>query len=76
MKKFSLLLMSLLVIAGCGYTTGSLLPERIKTINIRPFRNKIELTDELALDQYRFRTYRVHLETDITKEVKFRQAGI
>ncbi len=69
MKKFSFLLMLPLVIAGCGYTTGSLLPEHIETIHIQPFRNKIELTDELALDQYRFRTYRADLEIDITKEV-------
>ena len=58
-----------ILIAGCGYTTGSLLPSHIKAIHIQPFRNKIELTEELALEQYRFRTYRSHLETDITKEV-------
>ena len=55
--------------AGCGYTTGSLLPEHLKTIYIQPFRNKIELTEELTPEQYRFRTYTPHLETDITKEV-------
>ncbi len=57
------------IISGCGYTTGSLLPAHIKTIHIRPFRNRIELTEELSFDEYRFRSYRVHLETDITKEV-------
>ena len=54
---------------GCGYTTGSLLPSHIKQIYIYPFRNRIELTAELTPDQYRFRSYRPNLETDITKEV-------
>ena len=71
MKKtnFIFLLLLTAVTAGCGYTTGSLLPTHIKTIYIQPFRNKIELTKELAPEQYRLRTYRAHLETDITKEV-------
>lgn len=56
-------------ICGCGYTTGSLLPSDLKTIYIQPFRNKIELTEELTHDEYRFRTYRAQLETDITREV-------
>ena len=64
---FSLLI--IVVISGCGYSTGSLLPSHIKTIHIRPLRNKIELTGELSPDEYRFRSYRAHLETDITKEL-------
>lgn len=64
-----LLLLIAAVIAGCGYTTGSLLPSHIKLIYIKPFRNRIELTEELSPEQYRFRTYRPNLETDITKEV-------
>ena len=63
------LLLAAAFISGCGYTTGSLLPEHLKTICIQPFRNKIELTDQLASDEYRFRSYRAHLETDITKEL-------
>ncbi len=69
MNRVIFLLLIALIIAGCGYTTGSLLPEHLKTICIQPFRNKIELTDELTPEQYRFRTYSPHLETDITKEV-------
>jgi len=68
MKRIIFLLFTA-VISGCGYTTGSLLPAHIQTIHIRPFRNKIELTRELPHDEYRFRSYRTHLETDITKEV-------
>ena len=67
--KFILLLLSVSTMAGCGYTTGSLLPTHLKTIYVEPFRNKIELTEELSPEQYRFRTYTPHLETDITKEV-------
>ena len=63
------MLLVLVFIAGCGYTTGSLLPAHLETIYIEPFRNKIELTEELTPEQYRFRTYRPNLETDITKEV-------
>ena len=40
MKKFSFLLMLAVLIAGCGYTTGSLLPGHIKAIHIQHFRNK------------------------------------
>ena len=69
MRRLSFLLLIVAFIAGCGYTTGSLLPEHLKTIYIQPFRNKIELTEELSPEQYRFRTYTPHLETDITKEV-------
>ncbi len=71
MKRNSLitLLLFSVFIAGCGYTTGSLLPEHLKTIYVQPFPNKIELTEELSPDQYRFRTYSPHLETDITREV-------
>ena len=67
--RFIILLGALLLIVGCGYTTGSLLPVHIKTIYISPFRNKIELTQELSPESYRFRTYSPHLETDITREI-------
>ena len=35
-----------LSIAGCGYTTGSLLPSKYRKIAIQPFQNKIPYTDE------------------------------
>jgi len=69
MRKVIFLAVLAAFIAGCGYTTGSLLPSHIQTIYIQPFRNRIELTEEVKFDEYRFRSYRVHLETDITKEV-------
>ena len=67
--KLICLLLIAVVVAGCGYTTGSLLPVQIKTICIQPLRNRIELTEELSSEEYRFRGYTPHLETDITKKV-------
>ena len=45
---FRLILSTLLIltIAGCGYTTGSLLPSKYRKIAIQPFVNKINNTDE------------------------------
>lgn len=68
-SKLIFVILLSVIVAGCGYTTGSLLPTHIQTIYVEPFKNRIELTDELTTDEYRFRSYRVHLETDITKEV-------
>jgi outer membrane lipopolysaccharide assembly protein LptE/RlpB len=50
MKKFFLLLITLLI-AGCGYTTKSLLPDNYRTIFIQPFENKIDFVnaDDRAL---------------------------
>jgi outer membrane lipopolysaccharide assembly protein LptE/RlpB len=33
-------------IAGCGYTTGSLLPKNYRKIAIQPFQNKVGYVDE------------------------------
>ena len=35
------LMLSLILFAGCGYSTGSLLPSKYRTINIEPFKNKV-----------------------------------
>ncbi len=36
----------LLLSAGCGYTTGSLLPSNIRTIAVEPFKNNIGFISE------------------------------
>jgi hypothetical protein len=41
---FSILLIS--TMAGCGYTTGSLLPSNYRRIAIEPFQNKVTYVDE------------------------------
>lgn len=71
MNKYPLLIIitTLLCCCGCGYTTGSLLPSELETIYIEPFRNKIQLTEELSSEQYRYRSYRAQLEVDVTQAV-------
>jgi len=48
MKKNILVILCVMVsmssLAGCGYTTASALPERLKTIYVEPFKNKINYT--------------------------------
>ena len=44
MKKLFILCMTLLL-AGCGYTTKSLLPENYRTIFVQPFENKIDFVN-------------------------------
>ncbi|MBF0330430.1 MAG: LptE family protein [Candidatus Omnitrophica bacterium] len=45
MKKIFLLLMAGLL-AGCGYSTQSLLPENYKVIHVEPFENKIDFVSQ------------------------------
>jgi len=64
--KVSILLFCILqivpyAITGCGYTTGSLLPSRIKTIAIPIFKNAIS-PDSLAYQ------YHPGLEADVTRQ--------
>ena len=46
MARFLLCLLFISSIAGCGYTTGSLLPDKYRTIAIQPFENKVNNIDE------------------------------
>jgi len=66
MRKLSLVVLALLVIAGCGYSTKSLLPPAIKTVYIESFKNAIQ-TQELEYANYR--TYRPLLERDVTAKI-------
>lgn len=61
-----ILLVSLM--AGCGYTTGSLLPSHLKTIHVENFVNKIDISREQS-DTESYEIYRPGLETDITKAI-------
>lgn len=54
-------------LAGCGYTTRSMISSKFKTIYITPFVNKVDITREEAANKYRI--YRASLETDITRSV-------
>jgi hypothetical protein len=46
MLRFFLPTLLVLSIAGCGYTTGSLLPSNYKRIAIQPFQNKVNNLDQ------------------------------
>ena len=56
------------VLAGCGYTTRSMLSGKYRTIYITPFLNKVDVTQE-AYSANKYRIYRPMLETDITRKV-------
>jgi hypothetical protein len=50
--KNSLILLSVLFLCGCGYTTSSTLPSSIKTIAVEKFENAIDFTSETYRDSY------------------------
>ncbi len=66
--RSTLILTVLFFISGCGYTTGSLLPEHIKNIHVKNFTNKIPLTQE-STDRNAYKTYRPLLEVDVTQSI-------
>lgn len=80
-KKQSLYLLSavcfLLVAAGCGYTTRPGLPSNIRTIYVKPFANKIDVT-LLSTSDGRFPVYRHRMEVDVTNAVitRFQFTGL
>lgn len=57
-----------LFLAGCGYTTKTLLPNYIKTVYVENFKNKIDLTAEVS-DKVPYKLYKPGLENDMTKAV-------
>ena len=57
-----------LALAGCGYTTRSLIAGKYKTIHIAPFVNKVELTQESDSNN-KYKVYRPMLETEVTRAV-------
>lgn len=66
-----------LSLAGCGYTTRPGLPSHLRTVYVKPFLNKIDLT-ELTNDYQRFPIYRPGMETTITTAVinRFQFTGL
>ena len=77
MKRYFLLCTSILLfIAGCGYTTRSLLPANFKSIHVDNFKNDIAITAEQS-DQRMYVGYRPGMEIDLTKVVinKYLQDG-
>ena len=56
------------VTTGCGYTTRPGLAPHLKTVYIKPFANKIDVT-RLSSGDERFPIYRHQMEVDLTKAV-------
>ncbi|MCU0666539.1 MAG: LPS assembly lipoprotein LptE [Candidatus Omnitrophica bacterium] len=69
-RIFSLFL-AVLLSAGCGYTTRSLLSGQYKTIYIAQFENKMDFTDA-ALSGNKYKLYKPGLETDVAKATSSR----
>ena len=65
---WAMLIFTLAVVAGCGYTTKSLLPENIKRLHVPPVKNGIDITSEIT-DKTPFRAYRPGLEVELTNAV-------
>lgn len=56
------------ILAGCGYTTRSLLPSDIKTIRVDNFKNAVNVAAEQSNIRM-YRGYRPGMEVDITTTV-------
>ena len=67
-RAYLAVLLLVFLLAGCGYTTRSLLPPDIKTIYIDNFKNDIKVTAEQS-NLRMYRGYRPGMEVDITRAV-------
>ena len=66
-----------LLLSGCGYTARPGLASNLKTVYIKPFVNKIDVTQLTAGDE-RFPIYRHRMEVDLTNAVinRFQFTGL
>jgi outer membrane lipopolysaccharide assembly protein LptE/RlpB len=55
-------------LAGCGYTTRSMISDKYRTIYIAPFVNKIDIANEADVAS-KYVIYKPMIETDITRRV-------
>jgi hypothetical protein len=69
-KKILYTFLSLVIIlaAGCGYTTRSMVYSEYRTIYIAPFANKVNITQDSASGN-KYKIYRPMLETEVTRAV-------
>ena len=54
--------------AGCGYTTRPGIASHLRTVYVKPFVNKIDIT-ALGTGRERFPIYRHQMEIDLTNAV-------
>ncbi|MFA5144158.1 MAG: LPS assembly lipoprotein LptE [Candidatus Omnitrophota bacterium] len=66
--KYICLPVFIFMIAGCGYTTRSLLPSNLRTIKVENFKNEIRVTAEQS-NVRMYRGYRPGMEIEMTKSV-------
>ena len=66
-----------LLVSGCGYTSRPGIPTHLKTVYVKPFTNKIDLT-QLQTGNQNFPLYRPAMETDVTKAIinRFQFTGL
>lgn len=62
--------LSVVGLAGCGYSTRSALPSSFRTIVVEPFRNKIDFTNENRRNVY-FPLMEVNARSAIVKRIQF-----
>jgi len=58
-----------LLASGCGYTTRPGIAPHLRTVYVKPFVNKIDVTRLTASSRDRFPIYRHQMEVDLTNEV-------
>ena len=63
-----LIAVSCALLSGCGYSSRSGLPSHLRTVYVKPFTNKIDVT-QLTSGHERFPLYRHQMEVDLTKAV-------
>jgi len=70
LRKFAAVLFAVIFsIAGCGYTTKSLLPSNLKTIYVDNLVNKINVTGESS-DTRMYRGYHPGMELETTRTIR------
>ena len=70
LRKFAVVLFAaIFFIAGCGYTTKSLLPSNLKSIYVDNLVNKIKVTAESS-DARMYRGYRPGMELEATRTIR------
>lgn len=67
-KKSAISVFLALMLAGCGYTTRSMIASKYRTIYITPFVNKVDITSDVYTSN-KYKVYRPMLETDVTRRV-------
>jgi hypothetical protein len=67
-KGFIFVLFAALFLSGCGYTTGSLLPDDLQTIYVDNFKNSLKVSNEPS-GQHGFRLYRPGIENEVTQGI-------